>query len=122
MVQALVALPLVLPPTVLGFYLLVLLGPMTGPGRMLIRVVGHPLAFSFGGLLAGSMVYSLPFAVQPLVAGFRAVDRGFVEAAEGLGVRPGKVFVGVVLPMSRGSLLAARCWRLRIRWGSLGWC
>jgi len=107
LVQAFVALPLVLPPTVLGFYLLVVMGPMTGPGRMLIRLVGHPLAFSFPGLLVGSILYSLPFAVQPLVAGFRAVDREFVEAAEGLGAHPGTVFFGVVLPMTRTSLLTS---------------
>src|ERR1700730_18667625 len=64
-VQALVALPLVLPPTVIGFYLLVARGPLTLPGRMLISLLGHPLAFSFEGLLAGSILYSLPFAVQP---------------------------------------------------------
>ncbi len=107
LVQALVALPLVLPPTVLGFYLLVMMGPMTGPGRLLIRAVGHPLAFSFAGLLVGSLLYSLPFAVQPLVAGFRAVDWAYVEAAEGLGVSPRKVFLGVVLPMARTSLLTS---------------
>lgn len=107
LVQAVVALPLVLPPTVLGFYLLVVMGPMTGLGRMLIRVLGHPLAFSFMGLLVGSILYSLPFAVQPLVAGFRAVEREYVEAAEGLGVRPRKVFFGVVLPMARTSLLTS---------------
>jgi molybdate transport system permease protein len=106
-VQAVVALPLVLPPTVLGFYLLVLMGPMTWPGRLLIRIVGHPLAFSFTGLLVGSILYSFPFAVQPLVAGFRALDREYVEAAEGLGISPGKVFRGVVLPMVRGSLLTS---------------
>src|ERR1700688_448430 len=92
MVQALVALPLVLPPTVLGFYLLVALGPLTPVGRLLIRVLGHPLAFSFSGLLIGSVVYSLPFAVQPLVAGFSAVDEAYVEAAAGLGVGPATAF------------------------------
>lgn len=107
LVQAVVALPLVLPPTVLGFYLLVMMGPTTGAGRLLIRVIGHPLAFSFAGLLVGSLLYSLPFAVQPLVAGFRGVDRAYVEAAEGLGVRPRTVFLGVVLPMARGSLLTS---------------
>ncbi len=106
-VQALVALPVVLPPTVLGFYLLVLMGPMTGTGRLLIRIFGHPLSFSFTGLLVGSVLYSLPFAVQPLVAGFRAMDQEFVEAAEGLGVRPRKVFFGIVLPTARGSLLTS---------------
>lgn len=105
LVQAVVALPLMLPPTVLGFYLLVLLGPRTELGRLLIRVVGHPLAFSFSGLLIGSLLYSLPFAVQPLVAGFRSLEVGYVEAAEGLGVAPRKVFFGMVLPMARASLL-----------------
>jgi molybdate transport system permease protein len=107
LVQAVVALPLVLPPTVLGFYLLVAMGPLTAPGRLLIRVFGHPLAFSFGGLLIGSALYSLPFAVQPLVAGFEAVDRGYVEAAAGLGASPWRVFVSVVLPMARASLLTS---------------
>jgi molybdate transport system permease protein len=107
LVQALVALPLVLPPTVLGFYLLVAMGPLTAPGRLLIQIFGHPLAFSFGGLLVGSVLYSLPFAVQPLVAGFQAVDRGFIEAAAGLGARPAKVFLTVVLPMARASLLTS---------------
>jgi molybdate transport system permease protein len=107
LVQAVVALPLVLPPTVLGFYLLVAMGPLSAPGRLLIRVLGHPLAFSFAGLLVGSVIYSLPFAVQPLVSGFAAVDKGFLEAAEGLGVRPVGVFVSVILPMTRASLLTS---------------
>jgi molybdate transport system permease protein len=106
-VQAVVALPLVLPPTVLGYYLLVAMGPLTAPGRLLIRLFGHPLAFSFSGLLVGSVLYSLPFAVQPLVAGFGAVDREYVEAASGLGASPWRVFRTVVLPMARASLLTA---------------
>jgi molybdate transport system permease protein len=105
--QAAVALPLVLPPTVLGFYLLVAMGPLTAPGRLLIRIFGHPLAFSFEGLLIGSIIYSTPFAVQPLVAGFEAVDRGYVEAAAGLGASPARVFFSVVLPMARSSLLTS---------------
>jgi molybdate transport system permease protein len=107
LVQALVALPLVLPPTVLGFYLLVAMGPLTAPGRLLIRLVGHPLAFSFEGLVVGSVLYSLPFAVQPLVAGFEAVDRGYLEAAAGLGASPARVFFSVLLPMARASLLTS---------------
>ncbi len=103
-VQALVALPLVLPPTVIGFYLLVGLGPLTWVGRGIAGVLGHPLAFSFVGLLVGSMVYSLPFAVQPLVAGFRAVAREYGEAAAGIGMSASQTFTGVVLPMARGSL------------------
>lgn len=106
-VQALVALPLVLPPTVLGYYLLVAMGPLTAPGRWLTGVLGHPLAFSFTGLLVGSVLYSLPFAVQPLVSGFGAVDREYVEAAAGLGAKPGRIFLSVVLPMARTSLLTS---------------
>ena len=73
-VQAMASLPLLLPPTVLGFYLLVALGPQTSVGQLLIRLIGHPIAFSFGGLLFGSLLYSLPFAVQPIFAGFSSLD------------------------------------------------
>ena len=107
LVQAVVALPLVLPPTVLGFYLLVALGPLSAPGRMLVRVLGHPLAFSFSGLLVGSVLYSLPFAVQPLVAGFGAVERSYIEMAAGLGASPWRTFWSVVLPLTSGSLLTS---------------
>jgi molybdate transport system permease protein len=107
LVQAVVALPLVLPPTVLGFYLLVALGPLSAPGRLLMHLLGHPLAFSFAGLLVGSVLYSLPFAVQPLVSGFSAVDGAYVEAAEGLGASPWRTFWTVVMPLTRGSLLTS---------------
>jgi molybdate transport system permease protein len=107
LVQAVVALPLVLPPTVLGFYLLIAMGPLTAPGRLMMRLLGHPLAFSFAGLLVGSVLYSLPFAVQPLVAGFGAVERDYVEAAAGLGASPWRTFWSVVLPLTRGSLLTS---------------
>ena len=107
LVQAVVALPLVLPPTVLGFYLLIALGPVTAPGRLLVRLLGHPLAFSFAGLLLGSLIYSLPFAVQPLVAGFSSIDRSYVEAAEGLGASSWRTFWTVVLPLTRGSLVTS---------------
>ena len=106
-VQAIVALPLILPPTVLGFYLLVGLGPLTAIGRTITRLLGHPLAFSFAGLLVGSMLYSFPFAVQPMVAGFQGIDRGYLEAAAGLGWSPRRIFLGVALPMTRASLLAS---------------
>jgi molybdate transport system permease protein len=106
-VQALVALPLVLPPTVLGFYLLVGLGPSTSFGRTLIRLFGHPLAFTFWGLLIGSMVYSLPFAVQPLVAGFASVDQGLVEVARVLGASPWVAFRRVILPLSKMSFVTS---------------
>jgi molybdate transport system permease protein len=105
--QAVVALPLVLPPTVLGFYLLVALGPLTAPGRLIIHLLGHPLAFSFSGLLLGSLIYSLPFAVQPLVAGFIAVDPTLFEASLLLGASPSRTFRSIVLPLSRPSLITA---------------
>src|SRR5580693_3965499 len=107
LVQAVVALPLVLPPTVLGFYLLIALGPITAPGRLLVRLLGHPLAFSFAGLLVGSVLYSLPFAVQPLVAGFRAIDPALLEAAATLGASPARVFRTITLPLAMPSVLAA---------------
>ena len=105
--QAVVALPLVLPPTVLGFYLLVALGPLTAPGRLIIRLLGHPLAFSFSGLVVGSVLYSLPFAVQPLVAGFRAVDPALLEVAATLGASPLRAFRTITLPLAKPSLVTA---------------
>ncbi len=105
--QAAVALPLVLPPTVLGFYLLVGLGPTTALGRTLITLIGHPLAFTFSGLLIGSMIYSLPFAVQPLVVAFASVDRPTLEVASVLGASPWTVFRRITLPLSRMSFITA---------------
>ena len=107
LVQAVVALPLVLPPTVLGFYLLVALGPLPAPGRLIIRLLGHPLAFSFSGLVVGSVLYSLPFAVQPLVAGFRAVDAALLEVAATLGASPLRAFRTIALPLAKPSLVTA---------------
>lgn len=106
-VEALAALPLVLPPTVLGFYLLLGLGPATRIGRELVDLFGHPLAFTFWGLLVGSVIYSLPFAVQPLVVGFSGLDRAVVETASVLGASPWKVFWRIVFPLSRMSFVAA---------------
>ncbi len=105
--QAAVALPLVLPPTVLGFYLLVWLGPARAPGRALIHLIGHPLAFTFSGLVVGSVLYSLPFAVQPLVLAFQHVDRNLLDVASTLGASPLTVFRRVVLPLSRAGFLTA---------------
>ena len=107
LVQAVVALPLGRPPTVLGFYLLVALGPLTAPGRLIIRLLGHPLAFSFSGLVVGSVLYSLPFAVQPLVAGFRAVDAALLEVAATLGASPLRAFRTIALPLAKPSLVTA---------------
>ena len=105
--EAVVALPLVLPPTLLGFYLLVGLGPRTAVGRTITQVLGHTLAFSFSGLVVGSILYSLPFAVQPLVAGLRSVDAVYLEAASTLGASPVRRLLSVALPLARGSALTA---------------
>jgi molybdate transport system permease protein len=106
-VEAVAALPLVLPPTVLGFFLLVLLGPRTAFGRGISTLLGHPLAFSFSGLVVGSVIYSLPFAVQPLVAGFAAVDPSLVDAARLLGASSVRLVTSLLIPLARRSLLAA---------------
>ena len=106
-VEALAALPLVLPPTVLGFFLLVLLGTRTALGRGIAGLLGHPLAFSFAGLVVGSVIYSLPFAVQPLVAGFAAVDPALVDAGRLLGAGPVRLITSLLLPLARRSLVAA---------------
>jgi molybdate transport system permease protein len=106
-VEALATLPMVLPPTVLGFFLLVLLGPRTAFGRGISALLGHPLAFSFDGLVVGSVIYSLPFAVQPLVAGFASVDTALVDAARLLGAGPVRIVSSILIPLARRSLLAA---------------
>jgi molybdate transport system permease protein len=105
--ETLAALPLVLPPTVLGFFLLVLLGPRTGVGRNITALLGHPLAFSFAGLVVGSAIYSLPFAMQPLVAGFSSVDSALVDAARLLGAGRARIVITLLVPLARRSLLAA---------------
>jgi molybdate transport system permease protein len=107
LVEALTALPLVLPPTVLGFFLLVLLGPRTALGRGIVAVLGHPLAFSFSGLVVGSVIYSLPFAVQPIVAGFAAVNPALVDAARLLGAGTPKLIGTLLLPLARRSIVVA---------------
>lgn len=106
-VSAVVALPLVLPPTVLGFYLLVSFGPQ-GWGGQLTQALGIGLLpFTFAGLLVGSIVYSLPFAVQPLQHAFEAVGRRPLEAAATLRAGPWDAFFHVVLPLSRGGIVQA---------------
>jgi molybdate transport system permease protein len=100
LVEAIVALPLVLPPTVLGYYLLVGLGPRHFAGRVWQAWFGHTLPFTFGGLVVGSVLYSLPFAVQPIAAGFEGVDRRLIEAAWMLGASPLATFRRVILPLS----------------------
>lgn len=104
---ALVALPLVLPPTVIGFYLLIALGPEGFIGGWLKEMGLHHLAFSFEGILIGSVVYSLPFAVQPLREAFSAIPPGFIDAAATLRASGPDRFFSVVLPLARGGLLTA---------------
>lgn len=100
LVEAVVALPLVLPPTVLGFYLLVALSPRSAPGRAWEAVFGSPFPFSFGGLLFASVLYSLPFAVQPVAAALAAVDPRLVEASHTLGASRLATFLRVNLPLA----------------------
>ncbi len=100
LVEAVVALPIVLPPTVLGFYVLLALGPHSPLGRWWIAWTGHTLAFTFWGLVIGSILYSLPFAVQPFAAAFSAVDRKLMAASATLGVSPLRTFFHIVLPLS----------------------
>ena len=100
LVEAMVALPIVLPPTVLGFYVLVALGSRSPLGRWWQSFTGHTLAFTFSGLVIGSVLYSLPFAVQPFAASFAAVDRRLLAASATLGASPLRTFFRVVAPLS----------------------
>jgi molybdate transport system permease protein len=106
-IEALVALPLVLPPTVLGFYVLVALGAQSPVGRWWQDLTGSTLAFSFTGLLVASVLYSLPFAVQPLLAAFAGLDRRLLEASEILGRGRAETVLRVVVPMSKAGLATA---------------
>jgi molybdate transport system permease protein len=106
-IEAVVALPLVLPPTVLGFYLLILLGPAGWIGRIWVEVTDTTLTFSFTGLVIASIIYSLPFAVQPLQNAFEAMGRGPLEAAATLGATPARRFFGVAVPQAARGYLSA---------------
>ena len=106
LVEAVVALPLVLPPTVLGFYLLVAFGPRSPLGRAWAEVFGSPLLFSFGGVLVASILYGLPFAVQPFAAALAGVDRSLVEASHSLGVSRLGTFLRVNLPVAAPGIVA----------------
>ena len=100
LVEALVALPIVLPPTVLGFYVLVALGSHSPFGRWWQSMTGHTLAFTFTGLVIGSILYSLPFAVQPFASSFSSVDRKLLAASATLGASSLRTFLRVVVPLS----------------------
>ena len=106
-IEAVVALPIVLPPTVLGFYLLVLLSPGGVIGSSWVQVTGAALTFSFSGLVVASVIYSMPFVIQPLQNAFENINRGLVEVAQTLGARPLDVFFSVVVPLSARGFLTA---------------
>ena len=105
LVESVVALPLILPPTVLGFYILVAVGPKSPLGQWYQVIVGHPLVFTFEGLLFASVLYSLPFAVQPFAAAFGAVDPKLVEASWTLGVSRFATFFRVTIPLSAAGVV-----------------
>jgi len=105
--EAAVALPLVLPPTVLGFYLLLAFAPEGWPGRVWQALTGQGLAFSFAGLVLASLVYSLPFAVQPFLGAFEGLRPRLLEQAQVLGVGPWRAFLELGLPLARRAALAA---------------
>lgn len=106
-VESVTALPLVLPPTVLGFYLLVFMGSNGPAGQLWSSLTGHPLAFSFSGVVIASCIYSLPFVVQPLQAAFESMDKRAIEAAWTLGASRVRTFIQVVIPQIRRGLLTA---------------
>jgi molybdate transport system permease protein len=105
--ESVVALPLVLPPTVLGFYALVAMGPHGPLGKLWLALFGHGLAFTFGGLILASVLYSFPFAVQPLIASFEAVDPKLLDASAVLGAGRLRTFRRVILPLSLPGVVTA---------------
>jgi len=105
LVESVVALPLVLPPTVLGFYILVALGSQSPIGRWYRALVGHGLPFTFAGLAIASIVYSLPFMVQPMAAAFAQVDRSLINASSVLGASRQRTFFRIVLPLSVNGII-----------------
>jgi molybdate transport system permease protein len=107
LIEAIVALPLVLPPTVLGFYLLLVLGPHGPIGGVMEMLGGRPLAFTFTGLVIGSVFYSMPFVVQPLQNAFAAMGRRPMEVAATLGASPLDRFFTVAVPLARSGFVTA---------------
>jgi molybdate transport system permease protein len=105
--EAVVALPLVLPPTVLGFYALLALGPRGPLGALWNALFGHSLAFTFTGLILASLLYSLPFGVQPLIASFESIDPKLLAASAVLGAGKWRTFIRVILPLSLPGVLTA---------------
>ncbi len=107
LIESVVALPLVLPPTVLGFYILMAMGPQSPFGRLYRSWIGHGLPFTFEGLVVGSVLYSLPFTVQPLTAAFALVDPTLINASATLGASRLRTFVRIILPLSVGGIVTA---------------
>src|SRR6202045_4086761 len=107
LVESVVALPLVLPPTVLGFYVLVAMGTQGPLGKLWQAAFGHGLAFTFAGLVIASVLYSFPFAVQPLIASFETVDRKLLDASAVLGAGRMRTFRRVILPLSVSGIVTA---------------
>jgi molybdate transport system permease protein len=104
-VEAVVALPLVLPPTVLGFYVLVAIGNRSPLGRAWLRLFDEPLAFSFEALVIASILYSLPFAVQPVASSFALIDRSLLEASATLGASRWRTFFRIIAPLARNGII-----------------
>jgi len=107
LVESIVAMPLVLPPTVLGFYVLVAFGSRSPFGRAYAALFGHGLAFTFAGLVFASVLYSLPFAVQPMAQAFESVDRKLISASAVLGASRARTFFRIVLPLARNGVIVA---------------
>jgi molybdate transport system permease protein len=107
LLEAFVALPIVLPPTVLGFYALIAMGPRGPLGAVWSAIFGRGLAFSFAGLVIASVVYSFPFAVQPLLTSFEGVDPKLLDASATLGAGRGRTFRRVILPLSVPGVITA---------------
>ena len=107
LLEAALALPLVLPPTVLGFYLLAAFGTRSALGRVFESIAGHPLAFSFAGLLAASLIFNLPFAVQPMQRAFEAIPADVRPAAACCGMSPWRIFAEIELPLAWPGVLSA---------------
>ncbi len=107
LVEAIVALPLVLPPTVLGFYLLILFSPDGWLGGNWVKLTGSTLAFSFSGLVIGSLIYSLPFVIQPMQATFSSISEEILEIGQSLGLNKWQRIIRVILPLSKTGLISA---------------
>ncbi|MFK7976502.1 MAG: molybdate ABC transporter permease subunit [Halioglobus sp.] len=107
LIEALVAMPLILPPTVLGFYLLIMFAPDNPVGQLWQQITGSQLAFSFNALVIGSVIYSLPFVVQPLQNAFARIPESVLQAGATLGAAPRDQFISLVLPMSKRSFITA---------------